>query len=93
MPRRKGESSGSRGALPPEPLGSMSQPTGPLVPGTEACRQCGSPDLTRIRMTLSSGRPAVFVSCPACEQTGWFALDGDGEPLSRDEVVGRDGTA
>lgn len=91
MPRRKGEQSGGRGSLPPEPLGSMSQPGGPLAPGTEACQQCGSPDLTRIRMTLSSGRPAVFVSCTACERTGWFALDGDGTPLPRDEVVGRDG--
>lgn len=91
MPRRKGEPSGSRG-VPAEPLGSMSQPGGPLVPGTETCRQCGATDLTRIRMTLSSGRPAVFVSCAACEQTGWFAFDGDGTPLPRDEVVGRDGT-
>ncbi|GCE78104.1 hypothetical protein [Cellulomonas biazotea] len=93
MARRRGDAARARDARPPEPLGSVSQPSGPVVPGTEACAHCGSTELTRIRMTLSSGRPAVFVSCAACERTGWFALDGDGEPLGRDEVVGGDGSA
>lgn len=86
MPRRRGEP-GRRDARPAEPLGSLSQAGGPVAPGTAACQQCGETNLTRIRMTLASGRPAVFVSCPSCERTGWFALDGDGTPLPRDEVV------
>jgi len=73
---------------PPEPLGSVSQPSGPLVEGTEACVKCGETSLTRIRMTLTDGRPAVFVSCPSCEQTNWFAFDGGGVPLDRSEVLG-----
>jgi hypothetical protein len=85
MARRKG---GGRAGQHVEPLGSMSQPTGPLVAGTETCLNCGATELTRIRMTLTDGRPAVFVSCPSCEQTNWFALEGDGQPLDRSEVLG-----
>ncbi|WP_231495928.1 hypothetical protein [Cellulomonas sp. HZM] len=66
----------------------MSQATGPLVDGTKVCARCGSSDVTRIRMALRDGRPAVFVSCKACEQTNWFALGGDGTPLDRSEVLG-----
>jgi hypothetical protein len=39
-------------------------------------------------MRAPSGRAAVFVSCPRCEQTAWFAVDGDGTALSADEVGG-----
>ncbi len=88
MARRKGDSARARAAAAPEPLGSISRPTGPLPPGTQACLRCGATDLTRIRMGLADGRPAYFVSCPACEQTNWFALEGDGTPLGRDEVIG-----
>jgi hypothetical protein len=59
-----------------------------MVPGTEACLECGETDLTRIRMALTDARQVVFVSCPACEQRNWFPLDGTGAPLDRDEVVG-----
>lgn len=90
MARRKGDAARARAERAGEPLGSVSQPTGPVVPGSEACLRCGATDLTRIRMALTDGRQVVFVSCPACEQRNWFALDGDGTPLDRDEVVGGD---
>lgn len=89
MARRKGESARGRAAAHQVPLGSISQPLGPLPLGTAACGRCGQTQLTRIRMALPDGRPATFVSCPACEHTAWFALDGDGTPLTRDEVTGR----
>jgi hypothetical protein len=82
--RRKGEAVRAH----VEPLGSISQPQAIVVPGTQACLDCGETALTRIRMTISGGRPAVFVSCPSCEQKGWFAADGDGVPLARDAVMG-----
>jgi len=85
--RRKGDAARARAERAGEPLGSVSQPTGPVVPGSEACLRCGATDLTRIRMALTDGRQVVFVSCPACEQRNWFALDVDGTPLDRDEVV------
>lgn len=88
MARRRGDAARARAAAAPEPLGSISQPQGPLAPGTEACRRCGETRLTRIRMGLPDGRPATFVSCPSCELTGWFALDGDGTPLSRGDLAG-----
>jgi len=73
-----------RAASPPPPLGSMSQQTASAVPGTQTCSACGSTDLVRIRMGAPTGRPLVFVSCRACEQTAWFAQDGDGTPLTAD---------
>jgi hypothetical protein len=85
--RRKGDGARAR-ADHAEPLGSISQPQSVVVPGTLACAACGETELTRIRMTINGGRPAVFVSCPSCEQTNWFAVDGDGVPLARDEVMG-----
>ncbi|WP_426592733.1 hypothetical protein ACPPVS_13310 [Cellulomonas sp. McL0617] len=42
-------------------------------------------------MALTSGKQVLFVSCPACEQRNWFPLEGNGTPLSRDEVMGGDG--
>jgi hypothetical protein len=88
--RRKGEAARARAERAGEPLGSISQPAGPGVPGTAACLQCGETDLTRIRMALADGRQVVFVSCPACEQRNWFPLDGNGVPLDRADVVGDD---
>ena len=90
MARRKGEAARARAERAGEPLGSISQPSGPGVPGTAACLRCGETDLTRIRMALTDGRQVVFVSCPACEQRNWFPLDGSGVPLDRDDVVGGD---
>ncbi|MBT0994629.1 hypothetical protein KIN34_10050 [Cellulomonas sp. DKR-3] len=90
MARRRGESARGRAAAQQVPLGSISQPAGPLPAGTAACVRCGETQLTRIRMALPDGRPATFVSCASCEHTAWFALDGDGTPLSRREVTGQD---
>lgn len=79
----------ARRQRPDDPeLGSFALPSGPHVPGTEACLRCGSTELTRIRLTASHGRPAVFVSCSACERTAWFAVDGDGAELGPDDVPG-----
>lgn len=72
----------------PVPLGSVSQHGGALAPGAEACLGCGNTDLVRIRMGSPGGRELVFVSCPRCERKAWFAVDGDGTPLSSDEVTG-----
>lgn len=77
-----------RGNEPPASLGSFSQPSDPLVPGTEVCSNCGDPKVTRIRMRTPSGRAAVFVSCSRCETTAWIAVDGDGRPMRADEVGG-----
>ncbi|ASR55026.1 hypothetical protein [Cellulomonas sp. PSBB021] len=88
MARRRGDAARARAAAAPEPLGSISQPRGALPPGTQECLGCGETRLTRIRMALPDTRQATFVSCPSCEVTNWFALEGDGTPLSRDEVTG-----
>lgn len=73
---------------PLPPLGSVSQPSGPHAPGTLACLGCGGSELVRIRMGAPGGRDVVFVSCPTCERTGWFAEDGDGAPLTSEEITG-----
>jgi len=85
MARKQGGAGRSRDD---DPLGSISQPQAPPALGTEACLRCGERELTRIRMMLPGERPAVFVSCPSCEQTNWFLVHGDGSPLSRWEVLG-----
>lgn len=82
MTRRR-ESRRAASATPP-PLGSMSQQVPVQAPGTRTCSACGSTDLVRIQMGAPTGRPLVFVSCRACEQTAWFAQDGDGTPLNPD---------
>lgn len=74
----------------PLPLGSVAQPVGPLAVGTEACLSCGAQDVVRIRMGVASGRNVVFVSCPRCEHTAWFDEDGDGTPLSSEDITGID---
>jgi hypothetical protein len=43
-------------------------------------------------MGVAGGRNVVFVSCPHCERTAWFDEDGDGAPLSSEEVTGIDPT-
>lgn len=76
----------------PRPLGSFARPENrqenPDVPGTTTCQHCGSDRLTRIRMRTPSGIDAVFVACGACEHTGWFAVAGNGVPLTADQVGG-----
>ena len=58
------------------------------MPGTKTCQHCANDRLTRIRMRTPSGLDAVFVACAVCERTAWFAVDGDGVPLSADQVGG-----
>ena len=86
MTRRKDPRRAAANA--PLPLGSVAGAVGPLMPGTEACVACGATDLVRIRMGATTGRDVMFVSCPHCEQTAWFAADGDGTPLTSEEIVG-----
>ena len=87
MTRRKDARRVANASLP---LGSVAQPSGPAVPGTETCRRCGAPDVVRIRMGAAGDRRLVFVSCPHCEQTGWFDEDGDGTPLNSEDITGID---
>ncbi|GIG24814.1 hypothetical protein [Cellulomonas denverensis] len=78
-----------RQAAPAEPLGSLTRPDQEITPGTEHCVSCGSEQLTRLRLTLADGTEVTFVSCHACEHRAWIPVDGDGTPLTRDEVVQR----
>ncbi|MBD7918025.1 hypothetical protein H9657_06995 [Cellulomonas sp. Sa3CUA2] len=81
--------SAARDRRPPadEPLGSITRPVVDDSATAPACFACGEDDLTRLRVALPDGRPAVFASCPGCEATAWFVVDGDGRAL------GPDGTA
>ncbi len=76
----------------PRPLGSFArpepQPDNLDATWTRTCLHCGSERLTRIRMRTPSGLDAVFVACGACEQTAWFAVAGNGVPLTADQVGG-----
>ena len=40
-------------------------------------------------MVLGDGTPVVFVSCHQCEERTWFALDGTGDELTREDVLER----
>lgn len=73
------------------PLGSLSQGGESVPAGTEACGSCGSTSLTRVSMVLGDGTAVVFVSCHRCEHKGWYPTEGDGTPLSREDVLGRSG--
>lgn len=73
----------------PEPLGSLSQGDDLAGPGGTECRSCRGTLLTQLRMVLGDGTPVVFVSCHQCEERSWFALDGTGAELSRDDVLER----
>lgn len=67
-----------------EPLGSITRPVVDDSATAPACYACGARDLTRVRVALPDGRPAVFASCPDCEATAWFVVDGDGRALGPD---------
>lgn len=79
---------GRRAAVAAPPLGSIAVAPARTAPGTVACGQCGSGELTHLEMTLTDGSPVVFVSCHACEHKGWFASDGTGEMRSLESVLG-----
>ena len=67
-----------------EPLGSITRPVVDDSATASACYLCSATDLTRVRVALPDGRPAVFASCPDCESTAWYVLGGDGSPLRPD---------
>lgn len=67
-----------------EPLGSITRPVVDDSVTAPSCYACGEGDLTRVRLPLPDGRPAVFASCPRCETTAWFVVDGDGTALGPD---------
>ncbi|MGV8977976.1 MAG: hypothetical protein ACOH17_08020 [Cellulomonas sp.] len=72
-----------------EPLGSVSQGDDLYRPGGSECRSCGGTLMTQLRMVLGDGTPVVFVSCHQCEERSWFALDGTGDELTREDVLQR----
>lgn len=74
----------SRGAPADEPLGSVTRPVVDDSSVVPACHACGSAALTRVRLPLPDGRPAVFASCPGCESRAWYVVGGDGTPLGPD---------
>jgi hypothetical protein len=78
-----------KSAMAPEPLGSLSQGDDVAGLGGTECRSCHGTVLTQLRMVLGDGTPVVFVSCHQCEKRSWFALDGTGAELSRDDVLER----
>lgn len=63
-----------RAALPPVPLGSLTQRE-QVVNAT--CDACGSGRVTRLRMTLADGTPVDFTSCHRCERRSWQHEDSD----------------
>ena len=50
------------------------------------CRDCGSPRVTSIAMTLTDGSPVHFASCHHCENRWWLQ---DGAPLTFDHVIAK----
>lgn len=72
-----------------EPLGSLLQGDDAAGPGGSECRSCRGTLLTQLRIVLGDGTPVVFVSCHQCEERSWFALDGTGEELTREDVLER----
>ena len=81
--------SAARDRRPPadEPLGSITRPLADETATAPACYGCGATDLTRVRLAMPDSRPAVFASCPDCEATAWFVVDGDGTALGPDGVA------
>ncbi|MEV7972717.1 hypothetical protein [Cellulomonas sp. NPDC089187] len=82
--RRRG-----RRPAPVEPLGSLTRQDQQVPVGTQACTACGATRLTRLRLTLADGTEVTFVSCHACEHRAWVPVDGDGTPLTREQVMER----
>ncbi|MBO9569582.1 MAG: hypothetical protein J7503_12245 [Cellulomonas iranensis] len=78
--------SAPRGRRPPpdEPLGSVVRPVVDDSATAPACHRCADTDLTRVRVALPDGRPAVFAACAACETTAWYVVGGDGRALGPD---------
>jgi ribosomal protein L37E len=58
----------SRGQMPAGPLGSLTQRDHRIA---VECRDCGSPHVTRLSMSLTDGTPVDFTSCHRCEHRTW----------------------
>lgn len=74
---RRGSRSTGRGraaAVPSAPLGSLTQRDNR---SGAACRECGSPHVTRLVMSLTDGTPVDFTSCHRCEHRTWEHPGGD----------------
>ena len=61
--RRRG-----RGSVPAVPLGSLTQRE---HRHSEVCRGCGSPQVTKLSLSLTDGTPVDFTSCHRCEHRSW----------------------
>ena len=72
--RRRG-----RGSVPAVPLGSLTQRE---HRHTEVCRGCGSPQVTKLSLSLTDGTPVDFTSCHRCRRSP----AGTGELGSREEL-------
>lgn len=79
MPR----STGTRRAVTPLPLGSLTQPG---ATSRTTCRACGSDRVTEIAMQLTDGTPVDFVSCRHCEERSWTQ---HGAALTFDRVLAK----
>jgi len=80
---RRGRAARTPRALPPTPLGSLTQPgarTG------ARCVACGSERVTEVALVLTDGTPVRFTSCYSCEHRSWSSADG---ALGRAEVLDR----
>ncbi|WP_448629926.1 hypothetical protein [Cellulomonas soli] len=85
---RAGRAGRARNAPDVPALGSVSRRQADSDEPGRTCAGCGRPTTTRIRLALPDGRPALFVSCEACERTSWYEIGGDGTPLTRTEILG-----
>ena len=70
-----------RGQVLAGPLGSLTQ-RGHRVPAE--CQDCGSPNVTRLSMSLTDGTPVDFTSCHRCEHRTW---EHAGAPLTVQGVL------
>jgi ribosomal protein L37E len=76
--RRRG-----RVPVPALPLGSLTQRE---HRHTEVCRGCGSPQVTKLSLSLTDGTPVDFISCHRCEHRSWQHA---GSELSVQSVLDR----
>ncbi|HEY8718295.1 hypothetical protein [Pengzhenrongella sp.] len=72
----------------PAPLGSIALAPARTSPGTTECGECGSTSLTHLQLTLADGSPVIFVSCHDCEHKAWVPVDGTGQTMSLEAVLG-----
>lgn len=73
----------ARPEKPAVPLGSLTQQE---HQNGQSCRQCESPRVTRLKMSLTDGTPVEFTSCHVCEHRSW---QHEGVQLSVESVLQR----